>query len=140
MHEYTKLFLKNGFDDLTYLLDGMKGETCVRDENLREIGIDKLGHRAKILLKLEEESRLLDYPLPNSAYYNYKGQFNNKEELNDNHLRHLVSWFANLKLEKYAKEFILNGYHSMELLYCQMSSRLVINNLVTLLMREVWKK
>jgi hypothetical protein len=126
MQEYSKLFLKNGFDDLAYMIEGMRGETNIKDINLKEIGIEKLGHRAKILLKLEEESKLLDYHIPNSAYYSYKGQYNNKEELNDHNYKQLFAWFANLKLEKYAVSFTSNGYNSLELLYCQMSSKYFI--------------
>jgi hypothetical protein len=123
MQDYSKLFLKNGFDDLTYLIEGMRGETSIRDENLKEIGISKVGHRAKILLKLEEESKLIDYPIPNGAYYNFKGQFTNNEELGDYHLKQLNEWFANLKLDKYSYNFISHGYHSIDLLFCQMNSK-----------------
>lgn len=54
LEKYTSAFIKNGFDDLKMVIDQMQCESAVTDRNLKEIGIDLPGHRAKILLKLEE--------------------------------------------------------------------------------------
>ena len=52
--KYTKYFIKNGFDDLNFILEQMKNGYGLTDENLQEIGIIHPGVRAKILIKLEE--------------------------------------------------------------------------------------
>jgi hypothetical protein len=54
------LFIKNGFDDLSLLLEQMKTDNAITDDNLREIGISKPGHRAKILIRLEEGNFLIN--------------------------------------------------------------------------------
>jgi hypothetical protein len=54
LEKYTATFIKHGFDDLNMIVDQMKSETAITDKNLKDIGIALPGHRAKILLKLEE--------------------------------------------------------------------------------------
>lgn len=54
LERYTPLFIKNGYDDLTLILDQMKSDMSITDDDLCEIGINLPGHRAKILIKLEE--------------------------------------------------------------------------------------
>jgi hypothetical protein len=126
MEQYTGLFLKNGFDDLNLLLDGMKEDVTISDENLREIGIFRPGHRAKILLKLEEDSKVLDYNLPISVFHNCSGdpdKMTIDELIKDSYIKHIFTWLQHLKLEKYTVNFVRNGYHTLDLLYCQISSR-----------------
>lgn len=126
MEIYTNLFFKNGFDDLNLLLDGMKDDAIISDDNLRDIGIVKPGHRARILLKLEEESKRLSYPLPHATFHNCSGdpdKMTIEELIKDSYLKQIYNCLAQLKLEKYAIKFIRNGYHSIDLLYCQISSK-----------------
>ena len=54
LERYTTIFIKHGFDDLKLIIEQMKSETSITDKNLKDIGINLPGHRAKILLKLEE--------------------------------------------------------------------------------------
>jgi hypothetical protein len=126
MEIYTNLFLKNGFDDLNLLLDGMKEDITISDDNLREIGIYRPGHRARILLKLEEESKVLTYPLPGSVFHNCSGdpdKMTLDELIKDTYIKQIYNWLYHLKLEKYTVNFVRNGYHTLDLLYCQISSR-----------------
>jgi hypothetical protein len=51
---YTPYFIKNGFDDLKLIVEQMKSDMAITDDNLKDIGINLPGHRAKILIKLEE--------------------------------------------------------------------------------------
>jgi len=48
------IFLKNGFDDLQMIIEQMKTNNPITHENLRKIGVNLPGQRAKILIKLEE--------------------------------------------------------------------------------------
>ncbi len=54
LEEYTINFIRNGFDDLNLLINQIKTELAINDLNLRDIGINLPGDRAKILIKLEE--------------------------------------------------------------------------------------
>lgn len=45
---------EGGFDDIQALIAQMKSSMPVTDEMLRKINIEKPGHRARILVKLEE--------------------------------------------------------------------------------------
>jgi hypothetical protein len=126
MEIYTNLFLKNGFDDLNLLLDGMKEDITISDDNLREIGIYKPGHRARILLKLEEESEILTYPLPNVVFHNCSGdpdKMTLEELIKDTYIKQIYTWLQHLKLEKYVINLVRNGYHTLDLIYCQINSR-----------------
>ena len=60
--EYTDVFGENGFDDLADVLR-------LTEADLKSIGIDKLGHRKKILRVLEEkQNRNLGHSLGRSGY------------------------------------------------------------------------
>jgi len=51
------ILYNNGFDDLSLMIDQMKSSSPITNENLKNIGIVKPGHRAKILIKLEEGNK-----------------------------------------------------------------------------------
>ena len=61
LERYTPVFIKHGFDDLKLIIEQMKSETSITDKNLKDIGINLPGHRAKILLKLEESKILIKF-------------------------------------------------------------------------------
>jgi hypothetical protein len=124
MELYYRLFIKNGFDDYSLLVEHMKGDMAITDCNLHDIGITLPGHRAKILLKLEEEAGMLDHSLPGQVFYTSKYDPNNLQSLlKDIHVKKLYEWLSSLKLEKYTQDFVKNGYHTIDLLYCQIFSR-----------------
>ena len=43
LEQYYAVFVENGFDDLSFVLG------TIRDEDLKAMGVDKIGHRRKIL-------------------------------------------------------------------------------------------
>lgn len=54
-----RYFKENGYDDLEHLIMLMHSEYPITDDVLKfEIGIDKLGHRHRILAKLREEANI----------------------------------------------------------------------------------
>lgn len=121
LEKYAPLFIKNGFDDLQIVVEQMNSEVAISDQNLKDIGVRIPGHRAKILIKLEEESGNFDFPVPSNVYYT--SPFSNEDLLLDHNIKILFNWLLNLKLEKYTTNFVAMGYHSLELLLLQMSSR-----------------
>jgi hypothetical protein len=48
------ILINNGFDDYIMMIEQMKSNNPITHENLKCIGINIPGHRAKILIKLEE--------------------------------------------------------------------------------------
>jgi hypothetical protein len=124
MELYYRLFIKNGFDDFNLMVEQMKGDLAITDTNLKDIGIGLPGHRAKILLKLQDEAELLHYSIPGQVFYTSKYNMNNSENLKkDIYAKKIYEWLSSLKLEKYTQNFLKNGYHTLDLLYCQMFSR-----------------
>lgn len=51
------LFIDSGFIDMETILFLMNTNYAINDEVLKIVGIDKIGHRQRILLKLKEEAR-----------------------------------------------------------------------------------
>ncbi len=71
------------------------------------------------------ESMNFNFDLPNSIYY-YAGNFEKirtAEILNDSNLTGIFKWLQIMKLDKFTRNFVINGYHSLELLLIQMLSR-----------------
>ena len=111
--EYTKILSTNGFDDLNLLIEQTKNGIAMTDENLKEIGIKKPGIRAKIIIHLEELSKLFDFPIEKEKVY-FK---------NDRNKNYLFRFLSSINLEFYLNNFIDNEYTSPELLFVQMKCK-----------------
>ena len=111
--DYSKYLLLNGFDDLNLLIEQTKNDISITDQNLKEIGFNKPGTRAKFLIHLEEKANLYEFQINKEIVY-----FSNN--LNENKLYRLLS---SINLEHYLNNFLINDYTSPELLYIQMVSR-----------------
>jgi len=77
-------------------------------------------------LTLFLESKNFDFVLPQSVYYAYNFNTNSKSILDscdDFTSNSLYSWLANLKMEQFFNNFLVAGYHSIDLLYMQMNSK-----------------
>ena len=120
----------NGFDDVFLLIEEAKNGGIVKDEELKEAGINLPGDRAKILIRIKEKANLFGFTVPKSVYYTLKN-YDNIE--NDQHIIDLNNWLINLKVDKYLMNFVSNGYHSLELLLMQMETE---NPLTTELLRD----
>jgi hypothetical protein len=123
---YTKIFINNGFDDLQMLIDQMtrNSKDPVTDETLRHIGIQYAGHRARILVKLEELAKCYDFDIPVGLYYNLLPEFANSSEANyDAHVKYIENWLMQLKMNNFLPNFLRGGYYCLELLLVQMISK-----------------
>jgi len=58
LERYLKNLVSNGFDDLSLLINQIKSGLNLNDETLTKIGIKIPGHRAKLLIKLEEGNNI----------------------------------------------------------------------------------
>lgn len=65
------------------------------------------------------------FDVPASVYY-FAGNFEKirtAEILNDNKLAGIYKWLQSMKLDKFTRNFVVNGYHSLDLLLIQMVSK-----------------
>lgn len=112
---YSEILIENGFDDLAVLTNQMKKGLALSYQNLKDIGINNPGDRAKILIHLEEISQNFDFVLENDVIYSNT----NPEEKTGS----LYYFLLKLNLEEYFNNFIENGYNNAELLFIQMASK-----------------
>ena len=115
---YAKYLLDNGFDDLEVLIMQNKDGIALTDQNLKDIGINSVGDRAKILIHLEELADNFPFLLEKKIIYSNKIEENNNS---------LYKFFASIYLEDHFKIFCQKGYYNAELLYTQMASKHPIN-------------
>ena len=120
MQKYYDNLNNNGFEYINMIIDDTKIGNYLTDKQLKMIGINIPGDRAKILIRFEEKANLFEFDVPKSVYY-----INcNKEQLEDDyHVYKLHGWLHNIKLEQYIKNFVLNGYFSLDLLLVQSISK-----------------
>ena len=130
MIKYLNNLDSNGFDDINLLIDQAKNGNIVTDHELKEVGISIPGDRAKILIRIKERTNLFGFTIPKSVYYICQNLDNIE---NDQHIKILNKWLAELKIERYLINFLNNGYHSIELLLIQMGTE---NPLTTEILRD----
>ena len=129
MDKYITIFAKNGFDDISLILSQTKNGVLIKEKELKEIGIELPGERAKILIRIEELSDKYNFIIPKEVYY-LPNDIDNIDVNNDRNIIKLKNWLNNLKIEIYLNNFLNNGYYSLELLLMQMNSNNPINHLL----------
>ena len=112
---YSEILIENGFDDLAVLANQMKKGLALSYQNLKDIGINNPGDRAKILIHLEEISQNFDFILENDVIYS--------NTIPEEKTGSLYYFLLKLNLEEYFNNFIENGYNNAELLFIQMASK-----------------
>ena len=120
MKKYTKIFIENGFDDMKIIIEQAQKGIYIKDSELKEAGILLPGDRAKILIRIQEKANNFKFAIPRNVYYTCK----NVNKINsDINIKNLRNWLKNLRIDCYLKNFVDNGYHSIELLFLQMESQ-----------------
>lgn len=68
---------------------------------------------------------MFNFDVPINTYYTVGDPERIKSSvlLNDHNIKNIFNWLKELKLEQFTKNFIVKGYHSIELLFMQMGSR-----------------
>ena len=112
---YVNILLDNGFDDLEVLISQAKTEMPFSEQNLKDIGINIKGDRAKILIHLEELAGNFQFFVEKDIIYS--------NEFEENKNNSLYKFLASINLEEYIKLFYEKGYYNAELLYIQMISK-----------------
>ena len=120
LQKYYNNFNNNGFDDIFKIIEDTKKGDYITDNQLKKLGINKPGERAKILIRLEEKANLFYFSIPKSVYY-----FSNDIETieRDTNLNKLFLLLKDINLDKYFSNFVNNGYFSVDLLFIQMISK-----------------
>ena len=134
MEQYTDILIQEGFDDIDLVINQMKTGNPINDDILREIGIERPGDRAKILIRIQECAGLFEFKLQfEPVYYINRKKF---EFLRyDFHVKALQNWLKKLKLQNYLGNFYNNGYYSPELIFVQKASKFPIDD--TILERDL---
>ena len=129
MEQYIDLFINAGYDDIKIVINQMKTGTPINDDILNEMGIERPGDRAKILIRIQECAHLFDFKIPFEAvYYINRKKFEYLKY--DFHVKALQNWLKKLNLQKYLGNFYNNGYYSPELIFIQKASKFPINDTI----------
>ena len=121
MEKYYNFFITNGFDDINLIIEQTKNnELGINDKELKEIGIQLPGDRAKILIRIQEKAHNFSFKIPENVYYICEDLINIE---NDNNIIKLNKWLENIKCGFYLNNFISNNYFSLELLLIQMIAK-----------------
>ena len=115
--EYAQKFIDNGFDDFNLLKYQTKSGIALSNQNLKDLGINNYGDRAKILIHLEEKAGIIPYFLEKDKIYM------SQKDYKKNSKNSLFKFLAHNNLEQYENNFIDNGYFTSELLFTQMLTR-----------------
>jgi hypothetical protein len=128
-----------GYDDVEQMISQMMSGMPITDENLEKIGIEKPGHRKRLLVALEEECR----PFKSSRRTN-RGQSGGFMKCcmavvpagaGVVNLPEMEKWLEGIGLESAFEKFVMAGYEDLEHNLVLMNSRFEINEAV--LMEEV---
>ncbi|MCQ2819362.1 MAG: hypothetical protein MJ252_19035 [archaeon] len=120
LEKYYDNLNSNGFEDINLIINQTKKGMGITDSNLRDSGISFPGDRAKILIKLQDEAHNFKFDIPKSVYYTCSDP---RDYKTDRSILKLRKWLESMKLGQFLKNFVENGYHSLELLIVQMLSK-----------------
>jgi hypothetical protein len=113
---YNVLNNNDNFNNINKIIENAKNGKYITDDELRDIGIEKIGDRAKILIRIKEKANLFEYTVPKSIYYKTNSLEHIEEDANINKL---YEWLYSIRLEQYLNNFLSNGYFSVDLLFMQ---------------------
>ena len=125
LQKYYFNFNSNGLGDINQIIENAKKNIYLTDDQLKKIRIFKSGERAKILIRILEKANFFEFALPKNVYY-ISYTFGKIED--DENVFKLFEWLKNIKLEELLRNFINNGYFSIDLLFLQLLSNNPIND------------
>lgn len=142
LQDLYEVLVGGGYDDISSMIDQMLSPLPITEQMLKNVGVDKPGHRVKLLMKLEEHAGL--QPLKSS-----RGRLESRTSRNflkcciaPNQATSafinapsLLEWLRTLRLEGLHVNFVNAGYDDLETLIAQLSWRRPLNDEV--LVRDV---
>ena len=123
LQKYYAILKINGFDNINLLIEQMRSNIPIQDSELKKAGIRIPGDRAKILIRLEEKGNVFPFLVPKNVYYSLEHNLDEISINKDQNIIQLKRWLKEFKMEEYLKNFIENGYYSVELFLFQMISK-----------------
>ncbi|OMJ84258.1 hypothetical protein SteCoe_14681 [Stentor coeruleus] len=115
----------NGFDNLDMLVESMRSTNPLNEELLKQIGIKKLGHRLRLLSKLEEQCVLTSrYSIGQDNKFLWCIGTGSKNQIQSN----LNDWLTGLHLEYLLRNFFDCGFEDMAQIMCVMNSSFPITD------------
>ena len=127
------VLVEGGYDDVGAMLAQMRSRIPINKRTLRDIGITKPGHVARVLAKLEQESvskttRRQDVPDTNRSMFEccapappVAGMFA---------LPNIKQWLEKLNLSDLYDQFMESGYDDLEQIYWLMTTNYPISDTV----------
>ena len=119
LQKYYNNMNNNGLGDIDKIIENAKKGIYLTDNDLKKVGIMKAGDIAKILIRIQENANIFEFAVPKNVYYI---RFNFEKIETDINILKLYEWLVNIKLEEYLKNFLNNGYFSIDLLFVQLLS------------------
>mmetsp|Transcript_33320 Transcript_33320/g.58451 ORF Transcript_33320/g.58451 Transcript_33320/m.58451 type:complete len:300 (-) Transcript_33320:589-1488(-) len=142
LQDLYEILIGGGYDDISSMIDQMHSPLPITEQMLKNIGIDKPGHRVKLLMKLEEDAGFV--PARSSRVRHESRNSRNflKCCIAPNHATSafqsapsLLEWLKSIRLESLHPEFVKAGYEDLETLVSQLNWRKPLNDEV--LMKEI---
>jgi len=121
MEKYYNNFNISILSDIIRIIENCKKNIFITEKDLKNIGINKPGDRAKILIRIIEKADLLEFNIPKAVYYIKENVDDSFEK--DENMYKLFLWLKDINLDMYFFNFVNNGYFSIDLLYIQMATK-----------------
>ncbi|OMJ72035.1 hypothetical protein SteCoe_29619 [Stentor coeruleus] len=132
MLNYKDLLICEGFDDMDMMIFQMTSIMPITHEVLEEVGIAKHGHRARLLMKLEQIAGVQDHNKPqnkvNKSIIDSGWECCQPKHTFTPGISNLRDWLILLKLDKYQKLFEQAGYEDLQFMVSLMNSRYPIDD------------
>ena len=121
LEQYYEMMIDAGYDNSVAMMHQMKGPMPIIEQDLAEIGIDKVGHRKRILWKLEESLSDQHKRKKSVGVFKCCGHIRDGTGAVIN-VPELSMVLQEIGIESCLKYFIQSGYDSYEILIAQFSS------------------
>lgn len=142
LQDLYEVLVGGGYDDITTMIDQMHSPLPITEQMLKNIGIDKPGHRVKLIMKLEEDAGFSQMKSSRARVEPRISRNFMKCCLAPNHATvafvsspSLLEWLRGLRLESLHADFMKAGYDDVETLISQLTWRRPLNDEV--LLRDV---
>ena len=129
LQNYKGILTKAGFDDLEMLTYQMITPLPITHQVLESIGINKHGHRSRLLMKLEQNAGICAIgKIEEKSSIDSSWECCQPQRISPPGINSLLDWLTLLKLEKFIKIFEQAGYEDIGFMCSQMQSRYPIDD------------
>ena len=131
LEELYEIMCEAGYDDVSSMVNQMTGPLPINDEDLKQSGISKIGHRLRIIMKLEQDAEIL--PKLKLKKNSESAGLLQCCMIANNATRNLATislreWLDNLEIGNCYQKFADSGFDNYECLILLMASARSINS------------